>query len=65
MCIWVEKVRRNVSEYWYSRGKAWKGCMRRSKVRCKENGTVNCLLTGRERYLYIKEKVPANKERYL
>ena len=24
-----------------------------------------CLLTGRERYLYIKEKVPANKERYL
>ena len=26
---------------------------------------MNRLLTGRERYLYIKEKVPANKERYL
>ena len=26
---------------------------------------MNCLLTGRERYLYITEKVPANKERYL
>ena len=29
VCTWVEKVRRNVSEYWYSRGKAWKVCMRR------------------------------------
>ena len=26
---------------------------------------MNCMLTCRERYLYIKEKVPANKERYL
>ena len=26
VCTWVEKVRRNVSEYWYSRGTACKGC---------------------------------------
>ena len=65
VCTWAEKVCRNVSEYWYSRGKAWKGCMRRWKVLCKEKCTMNCLVTGWERYWYVKEKVPANKERYL
>ena len=55
------KVHINVSEYWYNRGKSWKGCMRCKK----ENSTVNCLLTGWERHLYVKEKVLANKERYV